>query len=197
VCGIVLPLVSAVNAVAPLNVVPITTVDIRVAVEVVIVVDVDVVAAPTTAPAPTATPGSADRHADPKRDRTRRNHGSGRIWWIVNRWIGINRRTVHDSRVVRRHIDHLRIRLFDHDHLLIRNGLCFDVLLLVVGQRSTALRFCAHALNGVHHIALLRQKRIAEIRGPLNIIRQTFHYVGQRSHCLNARIPGLFLDCFR
>jgi hypothetical protein len=34
------------------------------------------------------------------------------------------------------------------------------------------LRFAAHALDGIHHTALLREKRVAEIGCPLNVIGQ-------------------------
>jgi hypothetical protein len=43
---------------------------------------------------------------------------------------------------------------------------------------------------------LLGQKCIAEVGGPLNVIRQTLHDVWQRGHGLNARIPRLFLNRF-
>jgi hypothetical protein len=87
----------------------------------------------------------------------------------------------------------LRIRLFDYDHLLALNSLDLDVLLLVVRQRPSALRLRAHALNRVHHIALLSEERVAQISGPLNVIRQPLNDILQRSHRLNARIPRLLL----
>jgi hypothetical protein len=41
---------------------------------------------------------------------------------------------------------------------------------------------------------LLREKSITQIGGPLNVVAQAFHYVGQSRHRLNARIPRLFLN---
>jgi len=54
----------------------------------------------------------------------------------------------------------LRIRLFDNDYLLAFHNLGFHPLLLIRLQRSFALCLGAHALYGVHHVALLREKRI-------------------------------------
>jgi hypothetical protein len=44
-------------------------------------------------------------------------------------------------------------------------------------QRAFVLSFLAHALDGIHNIALLRQEGISQIRRPLNIIGQTFHQI--------------------
>jgi hypothetical protein len=80
----------------------------------------------------------------------------------------------------------------DHDHTLILNDLGFYLLLLGRFQIAGVLCLLAHALHGIHHIALLRQKRVAQVRGPLNVFCQTLYYFGQRSQRLNAWIPGLF-----
>jgi hypothetical protein len=39
-------------------------------------------------------------------------------------------------------------------------------------QGALVLRFRAHALNGIHHVALLRKECIAEISSPLNVVSQ-------------------------
>jgi hypothetical protein len=39
---------------------------------------------------------------------------------------------------------------------------------------------------------LLRQESIAQVRRPLNLIGQPFSHIGQRSKCLDARVPVLF-----
>jgi hypothetical protein len=184
--GIVLPFTA-------LNVGSISTLNICVAIEVVIHVDVDVVAAPAATPTPTAAPRGAHRQTYAKRDRARRNHCACRR---VSNWrVRIYRRPVYNRRVVRGHIDDLRIRLFDHNDLLARNRLGLNVHLLVVLQRSSALSFRSHALNGIHYVTLLRQKGVAQIGGPLNVICQEFDDIWQRRHRLNAWIPRLFLDC--
>jgi hypothetical protein len=84
--------------------------------------------------------------------------------------------------------------LLDNDHLLALNCLGFDLLVFIRHQSSFALCRHAHPLDGVHHIALLREKRVTEIRGPLNVVGEAFHHIGQSRHRLNARIPGLFLN---
>jgi hypothetical protein len=64
-------------------------------------------------------------------------------------------------------------------------------LLLVGLQVPRALRLRAHALHGVHHIVLLREKRIAEISGPLDVVCETFDHIGQSRQSLDARVPRL------
>jgi len=154
---------------------PIPGVDVRVAVEVVVVVDGDVVVSPTGVPPPATTPGRAHRNADPKRDRcaggvvTRRRIVDGRI--------GIHGRPIHGHRVVRRHVHHLGVRLLDDDHVgvvlrLRRHDLLFGGL-----QRALVLRLPTHALDRRHHVSLLREKGVAEIRRPLNVVRQTLNKI--------------------
>jgi hypothetical protein len=84
--------------------------------------------------------------------------------------------------------------LLDYNHLLALNCLGFDLLVFIRHQSSFALRHQAHPLDGVHHIGLLRKKGVTEIGGPLNVVCQAFHHVGQSRHRLNARVPGLFLN---
>jgi hypothetical protein len=84
----------------------------------------------------------------------------------------------------------------DHNHFFAFDSLRHHLLLLVRRQRSGVLRLVAHALNRIHHVFLLREERVAQIRGPLNVVRQTFHHVRQRRHRLNTRVPRLLLDCF-
>jgi hypothetical protein len=68
--------------------------------------------------------------------------------------------------------------------------------LLIGRECSGVLRLIAHSLDRIHHVLLLREEGIAEIRGPLNIVRQALNDIGQRRHRLNARLPRLLLDCF-
>ena len=171
---VVLPLITAANigAVAAANIGAVAAVDIAVADKVVVIVYVDVVAAPAA-----ASPRSPHRPADPERDRACSNNSSRRIWRIVNRRIGIDWRAIDILRRIRRHIDHLRVRLLDDDHSLVLNDLCLNRLLRVGLQGSCALRFLAHSLNGVHYVALLREKSVAQVCRPLNVIRQPLHQV--------------------
>jgi hypothetical protein len=52
---------------------------------------------------------------------------------------------------------------------------------------------CAHGLDGVHHIRLLRQKRVAQIGGPANVTPQDVQHIGKGDKSLNARVPVLLL----
>jgi hypothetical protein len=88
----------------------------------------------------------------------------------------------------------LWVGLLDHDHTFVLNDLGFDLLLLGRFQIPLVLGFFAHALHGIHYIALLRQESVAQIGGPLNVVSETFHHVGKGSHGLNAGIPGLLRD---
>ena len=67
----------------------------------------------------------------------------------------------------------------------------FNFLLSAGLQRACALSLGPHALDRRHHISLLRQESIAEIRRPLNVFCQLFHDIRKRSQALNARIPRL------
>jgi hypothetical protein len=177
-------------AVSASNVVAVATADIRIAIEIVVVIDVDViVAAPAAAPTPAAAPERPHHHANAKRNRYSCGIVSRR--WIINRRVGIDRRAVHDDGIIRRDINDLWISLFDHDHTLALDDFGFHLLLLGRFQIAGVLGFLAHALHGIHHITLLCQERVAQIRGPLNIVSQTLYHFGQPGQCLNAGIPGL------
>jgi len=85
----------------------------------------------------------------------------------------------------------LWIGLFDHDHGLAFDDLGFHLLLLVRFQVAFILSLLAHALHGIHHVALLRQERVAQIGGPLDVVCQALYHVGQTSQGLDAWIPRL------
>jgi hypothetical protein len=175
------------------NVVAIAAADIRVTVEIIIVVDVDVIVpAPPAAPAPAAAPERPHHHANAERNRHSRCIVSGRR--VVNGWVGIDRRAVHHHRIIRRYIYNLWISLLDHDHTLALDDLRFHLLLLGRFQIAVVLCLLAHSLDGIHDIALLCQERVAQIRGPLYVIRHALYDFGQPGQRLNARIPGLVCD---
>src|SRR5262249_27488576 len=142
-------------------------VDIRVAVEGVVSVDVDGVIAPAGAPPPSAAKCGTHRDTSAEGDGccacgiAPRRIGDRRIW--------IDGRPVDSQRVVRRNVDYLRIRLLDHDHLLVVGGLGLHCLLWCRFQRAGCLRFLPHALHGIHHVALLRKKGIAKVCRPLDV----------------------------
>jgi hypothetical protein len=171
----VLPFVSAATIAADV-IHAIAAADVCIAIEVVVHVDVDIAASPAATPTPTAAPRSAHGQTDAKRDCACCNHCSRR-WWIVNWWIRISRCAVYNRRVIGRHVNNFRIRLFDHNHFLALNDLRLHFLLLVRRQRPRVLRLIPHTLDRVHHVFLLGQKCISEIGGPLNIVGQAFHNV--------------------
>ena len=161
-----------VAAVAAVDVLPIAVVDvlpIAVVDEVVVMVDVDVVvSAPTASPTGTATPEGS--HCDPN---TERYGHAGCI--VANRRIGdrrirINRSTIHDGWIVARHVDDFRASLFDYYDRFILDNFGFHLLLFAGLQISCVLSFLAHALHRVHHVALLSEKSIPEVRRPLNVV---------------------------
>jgi hypothetical protein len=66
----------------------------------------------------------------------------------------------------------LRIRLLDDNRALVFDDLGLYFLLFTRLQIASTLSLLTHALNCIHHIGLLRQKCVAEIRCPLNIVSQ-------------------------
>lgn len=148
---------------------------VYVAVEVVVVINLHIIVAPSGPPTPTATPHCAHRHPDSKRDR----HSGGVVSRrrIVDWRVGVHWSTVHDHRIVRRHVDDFGISLLDQYHSLALHDFGLDFLLLSRLQVAFVFCFFSHALHGLHHITLLRKKRVAKVGGPLNVVRQALHHV--------------------
>jgi len=186
---IVLPFVVPASIAADVRTV--TAADVGIAVEVVVPVDVHVTASPTTAPAPTAAPRGAHGHTNPERDGACGYHPARGVRRVVNRWIGIRRRAIDVHRIIGGYVDHLGTRLFNYDYLLALYNLGLHFLLLVGRESTFVLCFMAHSLYGIHYVGLLREKRIAKICGPLNVVSQPLDHVRQRRHGLNARVPRL------
>jgi hypothetical protein len=140
-----------------------------VAIEAVEVVDIDIATAPAATPAPTAAPPRSHQHS-----RAERDCGAcrGVAWRIVEGRIWIFRRTVYCRRLICRHVDNFRIGRLNHNHVLVFNYSRFHCLLLSGVQCALVLRLPTHALNGIHHLALLRQEGVAELRSPLNVVSQ-------------------------
>jgi hypothetical protein len=170
--------------------------NIRVSVEIIVVIDVDgVVAAPAGAPTPATAPERSHRH--PNAEGNRHSCGIVSCGRIVNGRVGVDGRTVNHYRIIRGYVDDLWVGLLDHDHTLALDDFGFHLLLLGRFQIAGVLCLFAHSLDGIHDIALLRQERVAQVRGPLNVIRQALYDVGQPGQRLNARIPGLLCDSIR
>jgi hypothetical protein len=148
----------------------------RIPIEAVVMVDVDATTAPAAPPAPTAAPKRPHQHSGAEGDRRPRGVAPRRI---VDRRIWIDRGTVGERRVIRRHVQNFRIRRLDHHHALVFDYFCFYRLLWGALQGAFILGLHAHALNGAHHIALLGQKGVAQIGGPLDVVPQLLHDIRQ------------------
>src|SRR5215469_1531238 len=158
--------------------------------EIVAVIDVDAAAAPSASVAPATAHPRTHHESETERDERR----SRRVVRVVDRRIRVDRRTVDHHRVVRRNVDDLRIRLLDDDHLLATlDGLRLDLLLLIRFQSAFCRGLLAHPLHRVHDVLLLCEECVAEIRRPLNVVRQAFDEVRHGGHRLNAGVPGLLL----
>src|SRR5580704_2610630 len=93
--------------------------------------------------------------------------------------------------IVNRHIEDVRIGGFDlNRRLSVFRGRA-DVFLRAGGQLSGLLGFCAHSLDCIHYILLLREKSVAEIGRPGNVVIQTLEHVGKHDQRLHARVPIL------
>ena len=65
--------------------------------------------------------------------------------------------------------------MLNHDDALVLDDFRLHHLLAGGFQRALAFRLLAHALDGIHHIRLLCEKRVAEIRRPLDVVGQALH----------------------
>jgi hypothetical protein len=160
------------------DIVAVAAANVRVSVEIIVVIDVDgVVAAPAATPTPAAAPERPHRHSNAERNRHSRGIVSRRR--IVNGWVRVDGRTVHDYGIIRGNIHHLWVGLLDHDHTLALDDFGFHLLLLGRFQIAVVLCLLAHSLDSIHDIALLRQERVAQVGGPLNVICETLYDFGQ------------------
>jgi hypothetical protein len=138
-------------------------------IEAVVVVDINIATAPAATPAPTAAPPRSHHDSGTEGERGTCHVVAGRI---RDRWIWIRRFTVYSCGLVCRHVHNFRISRLYHNHALVFNYSRFHRLLLRGVQSAFVLRLRAHALNGIHQFALLRQEGIAEISSPLKVIPQ-------------------------
>ena len=116
-----------------------------------------------------------------------------RLWPIIGRIGRIGPRSVDDGWVVIRHIHRSGSvgamattclpPITDGDALLLRRLQC------VIG-----LRFGAQTLNGVHHVWLLRDDRITQLLGPIELRAHHFKYAWRRHQRFNAVVPILLGD---
>lgn len=129
---IVLPFVAGIaDPVAATDIGAVAATDVGVAVEIVVDIDVDVVASPAAAPAPASAKRRSHCHADTERDRARSNHCACRVRRVVDWWIRIYWRSVHNCWIIAWHVDHFRTCLLHHNYLLALHLLCLYLHLLV------------------------------------------------------------------
>ena len=84
--------------------------------------------------------------------------------------------------------------MLDHDHAFVFDDFGFHLLLFGRFQVAFVLSLLAHALHGIHDIALLREKCIPQVGGPLNVVCEAIYYFRQSRQSLDAGIPCLFRD---
>src|SRR5579862_503070 len=188
-------------------VLPIAVADVGL-IEVVVVVHVDVdVVVPVAAPTAVAPERRADSHAGTKRQQ--RGGGDVPGWVIGVGWIARGRPgTVHHGGVVRRHVNHLRVRRLVLDdgglrrcslgcRCIRRRRRCrFDGDRLLLGALEIACLFRheAQALDRVHHVILLGQEGIAELLGPVELVVHHGEHRRKRGQRLYTWIPALLLE---
>jgi hypothetical protein len=147
--------------------------------EVIVVVDVDIVvtAAPTVTTAPT-TSAPKGSHGDANAEGDRHSCCVVADRRIDDGRICVDRSAIDDRGIVAGHINHFRTGLLDNDDLLALDCLDFDLLLLGRLQVALVLSDFAHMLHGSHYIVLLREERVPQVGGPLDVLGQQFDYLG-------------------
>ena len=113
---------------------------------------------------------------------------------VIRRIIGIRPIAIDDTRVVIGNIDHVGVGRLDGDDLPVLDLLHRDFLFLGRLQLVVRLRLGAQALDGVHHIGLLGDNRIAELLRPVKLRTHQLQHVRRRHQGLDAVIPRLFVD---
>src|SRR5258708_33567643 len=68
---------------------------------------------------------------------------------------------------------------------------------IIAAQVAVIPRLLPLSLNRIHHVLPLRQKRIAQIAGPVHVRSHCVEYRGKRKQRLHAGIPGqmIFGNC--
>ena len=142
-----------------------------------VVIDNDVAATPTGLPSPSAptTPATAkiESHVDASAETEVHPCTERRVKptciWIVER------RTPNTHWIVVGHVHHLWIGRLDLDGTVVgAHG-----LLARRGQFPGLLRLLPHSLNSLHQVALLIQKRVAEVSRPGDVLVQAFDEIGK------------------
>ena len=146
-------------------------------------------AEPVGTPAPTpATPETEGNARSP----------SNSVCRIVQRRIGTPYRRAPDvSRVIIWHIDYIGVGRLNVDGRVDSLGLRGHRLLRCRRQVPIGLCRRAELLDRCHHVGLLSQKRIAQVRCPAYVLVQALQHVGKRDQCLHAGVKRLLFGCLR
>ncbi len=180
-------------AVIEVVVAEIVAVDDRPAVGDVGVVVVDHPMAMPVAPPVMPTPTISSKKADSKADPESNPHSSHEdTWFRIPAWIRDNRPTVHEPGIIGRYVDDFRIGRFDDDGVSLSRYLFLFIGIEVAGPVS----LLTHDLDGVCHILLLVGVRIAKRGSPGEVLVHVFKDRGKLCECLDARVPGLFVNFF-
>ncbi|MNQ88916.1 hypothetical protein D3C85_1042060 [compost metagenome] len=164
-------------------------------VDVVVAVDVDVdVAVPPIGVAPHGVDRRDAQAESDAGDQRGREHRPRRRR-VVIRGIGrIGPCPIDHGRVVAGHVDHLRVRGFDHDDGLFVFGRGFHRLLRRALQVACLLGLRAQPLDGIHDAVGLRQESVAYGFHPFGLTAHHVHDRREGDQRLDAGIPGFTLD---
>jgi hypothetical protein len=139
-------------------------------------------------PAP-QPPAAAKIEAEINAGQERESHADPRIkqWRIIAK----KRRAPNPFGIVHGNINHAGLGRRNVDRRLTVIRLRCHRLLGRRLQLAVGLRLGAQALHGTHHVRLLGQERVAQIRGPADVLIQARQHIGKRNQGLDARIPVL------
>jgi hypothetical protein len=144
---------------------------------------------PTPSKAAPQSPAASKIEAEIDAGQERESHANTGIkqWRIIAKkgWapnpLGIVYGNINHAGLGRRNVDRRLTVIRLRCHPLLGRRLQFPV----------GLRLGAQALHGTHHVRLLGQERVAQVRGPADVLIQARQYIGKRNQCLDARIPVL------
>ena len=146
-------------------------------------------------PVPAAEHGSAGRDAQAEHHAAHQRRAVvGRrrvIRWRIGR---IGPRAIGPGRIVVGHVDRLRIGRFDHDRAAAAGRLRRHRLLRRALEVAGGRGLGAQALHGIGHVLLLRDHRVADLLGPVELVVHHLEDLRKRRQRLDADVPVLVLD---
>src|SRR6266850_2475532 len=185
--------IAVIEVVVVEAVIKIVTIDDRSAVRDVGVVVVDhSVAMPVASPvmpAPAVPSEKSDSEADSKSNpySAQKDPRHGIPTRVCN-----DRVAVHEPRIVRGHIDHVRIGWFDDNGVALRRYL----LLLTAVQVAGLASLLTHQLDSIRHILLLVGVCVPERRSPGKVLVHIFKNRRKLREGFHTGVPRLFVDFF-